>query len=101
MLYRKTTLTLDVKASLSSKEIQRNNGQEISNGEVLIARTGKKKEQKHKNQEKAKKRAKKQIRRKSKGSVFTAEKKATILEIMQRKIKGRIKKIKICSCSFR
>ena len=40
----------------------------------------------------AKKRAKKQIRRKTKGSVFTAEKKATILETVQRKIKGRIKK---------
>ena len=51
MLYRRTTLTLeDVKASLSSKEIQKNNGLETSDGEGLIARSEKKRDQKNKNQ---------------------------------------------------
>ncbi|KAH9736371.1 hypothetical protein KPL71_018077 [Citrus sinensis] len=51
MLYGRTTLTLeDVKASLSSKEIQKNSELETSNGEGLIARTEKKKDQKNKNQ---------------------------------------------------
>ncbi|KAH9744862.1 hypothetical protein KPL70_003863 [Citrus sinensis] len=51
MLYGRTTLTLeDVKASLSSKEIQKNCELETSNGEGLIARTEKKKDQKNKNQ---------------------------------------------------
>ena len=44
----------DVKASLSSKEIQKNNGHEISNGEGLFART-EKKNQKKKNKSQAKK----------------------------------------------
>ncbi|KAH9651061.1 hypothetical protein KPL70_026606 [Citrus sinensis] len=51
MLYGRTTLTLeDVKASLSSKEIQKNCELETSNGEGLMARTEKKKDQKNKNQ---------------------------------------------------
>ncbi|KAH9662167.1 hypothetical protein KPL70_024758 [Citrus sinensis] len=51
MLYGRTTLTLeDVKASLSSKEIQKNSELETSNGEGLIARTEKKKDHKNKNQ---------------------------------------------------
>ncbi|KAH9697399.1 hypothetical protein KPL71_023589 [Citrus sinensis] len=55
MLYGRTTLTLeDVKASLSSKEIQKNNGHEVSNAEGLFART-EKKNQKKKNQSQAKK----------------------------------------------
>ncbi|KAH9762289.1 hypothetical protein KPL70_000762 [Citrus sinensis] len=55
MLYGRTTLTLeDVKAFLSSKEIQKNNGHEVSNGEGLFART-EKKNQKKKNQSQAKK----------------------------------------------
>ncbi|KAH9790976.1 hypothetical protein KPL71_003571 [Citrus sinensis] len=55
MLYGRTTLTLeDVKASLSSKEIQKNNGHEVSNGEGLFART-EKKNQKKKNKSQAKK----------------------------------------------
>ena len=55
MLYGRTTLTLeDVKASLSSKEIQKNNGHEVSNGEGLLART-KKKNKKNKNKSQAKK----------------------------------------------
>lgn len=38
MLYLRTTLTFEnAKASLSSKEIQRNNGHEVINGEGLIA----------------------------------------------------------------
>ena len=50
MLYGRTTLTFeDVKVSLSSKEIQKNNGLEISNGDGLIARSEKKKDQKNKN----------------------------------------------------
>ncbi|KAK9185556.1 hypothetical protein WN943_025912 [Citrus x changshan-huyou] len=55
MLYGRTTLTLeDVKASLSYKEIQKNNGHEVSNGEGLFAKT-EKKNQKKKNQSQAKK----------------------------------------------
>ncbi|KAH9681558.1 CCHC-type domain-containing protein [Citrus sinensis] len=51
MLYGRTTLTLeDVKASLSSKEIQKNNRLETSNGEGLIARSEKNRDQKNKNQ---------------------------------------------------
>ena len=51
MLYGRTMLTLEnVKASLSSKEIQKNNGLETSNGDGLIARSEKKKDQKNKNQ---------------------------------------------------
>ena len=50
MLYGRTILTLeDVKASLSSKEIQKNNGYEMSNGDVLVARIEKNKDQKNKN----------------------------------------------------
>ena len=71
MLYRRATLTLeDVKASLSSKEIQRNNGHEISNGEGLIARTRKKKEQKNKNQEKGKRKSQKADKKKKEKEVF-------------------------------
>ena len=55
MLYGRTTLTLeDVKASLSSKEIQKNNGHEDSNSEGLFARTDKK-NQKNKNKNQVKK----------------------------------------------
>ena len=50
MLFGRTTLTLeDVMASLSSKEIQKNNGYEMSNGDVLVARIEKNKDQKNKN----------------------------------------------------
>ena len=43
MLYGRTTLTLEeMKASLSSKEIYKSNGHEVSNGEGLVARTYKK-----------------------------------------------------------
>ncbi|KAH9685451.1 hypothetical protein KPL70_013959 [Citrus sinensis] len=50
MLYGRTSLTLeDVKASLCSKEIQKNEHEE-SNNEGLIARKEKKKDQKNKNQ---------------------------------------------------
>ena len=51
MLFGKTTLTLeDVMASLSSKEIQKNNEYEMSNGDVLVARIKQNKDQKNKNQ---------------------------------------------------
>ena len=51
MLYGRTTLSLeDVKAYLSSKEIQKNNGLETSNGDGLIARSEKKKDHNNKNQ---------------------------------------------------
>ena len=50
MLYGRTSLTLeDVKASLCSKEIQKNEHEEINN-KGLIARKEKKKDQKNKNQ---------------------------------------------------
>ncbi|KAH9779242.1 hypothetical protein KPL71_007654 [Citrus sinensis] len=56
MLYGRTTLTLeDVKASLSSKEIQKNNRHEVSNGEGLVARTYKKTQKNEKNKSPAKK----------------------------------------------
>ena len=55
MLYGRTTLTLeDVKVSLSSKEIQKNNGHEDSNSEGLFARTDKKNQKKN-NKSQAKK----------------------------------------------
>lgn len=51
ILYGRPTLTLeDVKASLSSKEIQKSNGHEVSNGKGLMARIDKKRQKKNKNQ---------------------------------------------------
>lgn len=51
MLYDRTTLTFeDVEASLSSKEIQKNNGHEASNSDWLVARK-KRKEKRPKEQE--------------------------------------------------
>ena len=55
MLYGITTLAPgDVKASLSSKEIQKSNGQEVSNRKGLVARTDKKNQKKN-NKSQAKK----------------------------------------------
>lgn len=58
MLYDKTTLTLEgVEASLSSKEIKKNNGHEASNGDWLVAR--KKRKEKRPEEQESNKRARK------------------------------------------
>lgn len=49
MLYGMTTLNLeDVKASLSSKDFHKNNRHKVNDGDGLIARTLKKRDQKNK-----------------------------------------------------